>query len=172
MITDREFESISDLALKVYRGRRVLFIVPLEDEGIEQLAAINRTILYPEKSLSPIQKRRFCKELTLGIDRRLLVITRDPFILTDAFRSQVYKYVHQGLIPAAIQTFGAQPSRIAAHVLNLRRVMGDLSEGMLRGWLENPPEISELQEIVTQTGDGYFKSKLNDILTHQMKVIG
>lgn len=155
---DKLFNEIDPVALEVYKGKRVLFLVPpiapLKYDG---------KILEPEH-LSIAQQRRYVRDVVLAQpEDRIVVVTDNPFILSDAFASQIY--VGEAFNPVFFPTFGAEPGRIVLAISDETESIGALSDETLKRFLDRKDwDRKSLKMVVNAIGGGWPRAKLRELL--------
>lgn len=127
---DSMFESLSPLAIRTYNGKRVVFIVPSVPL---QLDAVNASVIM-EGCQTYEEQQRFVSDVILNHPAKdIIVVTRSPVVLSDAFSCQIYTWRDRpdagGVrfrYVGSLATFGASPDRIALHVFGLNETIGGL----------------------------------------------
>lgn len=165
------FDHLDPLAIKVFNGKRVIFLVPSDPMPMKQLAGVKVLI---EKCQTWQEQQRFVSDVVLaqpGND--LVVITNSAVVLSDAFACQIYTWRHDehgGVryrYVGSLSTFGASPDRIALHVFRLNETIGNLCDRKLDEWLNTEwtiDRIGELREICDGIGGGWPRAKLQESL--------
>lgn len=166
---DFMFEKLSPVAIRTYNGKKVVFIVPSERLRINNFDGV----IIRENAKSYEEQRRFVTDVVLtNPAEKIIVITRSPVVLSDAFACQIYTWrkAENGTrfrYVGSISTFGASPDRIALHVLRVEENIGVLANKTMDEWLNTEwtvDRIKELDEITAGIGGGWPRAKLQETL--------
>lgn len=177
-------DGVDELALKVYKGVKIVFLVTddidlafaasrrLDDLKISYMKFGNS--LFPEAGRTIREQRRLISAIVDNskTDKALVIFTASPYILSDAFPSQIgilrgyYLTKDEEIAPIGIPTFGAEPSRILLHTIGDSDTIGALAERTLRDYMHQDwtGKRNELEQVLKVIGGGWPRAKLTQLL--------
>jgi hypothetical protein len=173
------FNKIDQLAIDTYGGKKVLFIVPniIWDEinwnewMHKNEIKSDYLILFPEKNLSVNEQREYVFEKIIPIKKEhIIIVTFSPFILSDAFSSQILKINESGKISlVSFPTFGSEIGRICLHVFGSDESIGRLADKTLDKMLEKTDWTTDsLKNAISNIGGGWPRAELREKLNKLM----